>query len=103
MLEDFLLTNLFSWITVARRPQKIEELSAILAVKPAVTQVSGFARNRRTNKAENTIRNVCGHIISIASRGPHHYLYPMHYEEVLSFCLYIPMNRETQQLRKPLK
>jgi len=69
--------KLFFWITVARRPLKIKEVCAILAVKPAATWISGFVRERRINNAQTTILDVCGHLIT--ARGTQNILKPVHF------------------------
>ena len=90
--------KLFFWITVARRPLKVKEVCAILAVKPAATWTSGFARDRRINDAQHTILTVCGHLIT--ARGTHNTLYPIHFTVTEYLRRYMANEARYQEIAK---
>jgi ankyrin repeat protein len=70
--------KVFFWITVARRPLHVKEVSGLLAVKPSSDRANAFEQSRRMiSDPESTILSVCGSLIT--ARGPGRALYPIHF------------------------
>jgi ankyrin repeat protein len=75
--QRLLAHKVFFWMNVARRPLGVQELCALLAVRPSQDMATAYDATRRVRDPEKTITAVCGSLVT--ARGGNKLLYPIHF------------------------
>ncbi|KAK5655046.1 hypothetical protein OQA88_5945 [Cercophora sp. LCS_1] len=94
--QRLLAHKVFFWLNTARRPLRVKEVCALLAVRPSEGTATGYEATRRVRDPEQTIVAVCGSLVT--ARGADRVLYPIHFTVTEYLRDYISKSRTVQDV-----